>query len=198
MFLLLLWRVNTRVCCCALAAESSRSRQSLFAVQFPACGTPDVATRNSMESLLLDLSQAFQWPIISLVLLSFAYSMLKLGGFVIEGIQRVRHPNQVLVLPREEANSLESLELIVLRELEGLRLCSRVAPMLGLVATMIPLGPALIAVSSGNSGITASNLGAAFAAVIVALVAASIAFAIHTIRRRWLLQELNQLLGTRP
>ena len=70
--------------------------------------------------------------------------------------------------------------------------------MLGLVATMIPLGPALLAVSSGKSGLAANNLGAAFAAVIVALVAASISFAIYTIRRRWLLQELNQLLQERP
>jgi len=152
---------------------------------------------NAIESVLFDVSQSFQWPIMVLVLLVFGYSLMKLGAFLVEGVNRLRYPNQVLVLPGDETYSLESLELIVLRELEGLRLCSRIAPMLGLVATMIPLGPALIAISSGHSGSTANNLGAAFAAVIVALVAASITFAIHTVRRRWLLQELNQLLGSR-
>ncbi len=155
-------------------------------------------TKNPIETMLFELAQAFQWPIILLVLLVFAYALLKLGAFLVEGYRRMRKPNQVLVLPSQGSHSIESLELIVLRELEGLRLCSRIAPMLGLVATMIPLGPALLAVSSGKSGVAASNLGAAFAAVIVALVAASIAFAIYTIRRRWLLQELNQLLQLRP
>jgi hypothetical protein len=153
---------------------------------------------NPIESVLFEVSQAFLWPIMLLVLLVFAYSLLKLGAFLVEGIHRLRSPRQILVLPRDRSLSLESFELIVLRELEGLRLCSRIAPMVGLVATMIPLGPALIGVSSGSSGMTVSNLGAAFAAVIVALVAASITFAIHTIRRRWLLQELNQLIGPRP
>lgn len=155
-------------------------------------------TKNPIETLLFELAQAFQWPIMLLVLLVFAYALLMLGAFLVEGYRRMRKPNQVLVLPSQGSQSIESLELIVLRELEGLRLCSRIAPMLGLVATMIPLGPALLAVSSGKSGVAASNLGAAFAAVIVALVAASIAFAIYTIRRRWLLQELNQLLQVRP
>jgi len=89
---------------------------------------------------------------------------------------------------------VDALELLVLQELEGLRLCSRIAPMLGLVATMIPMGPALIAVSSGASQEVAQNLAPAFAAVIIALVSASITFWIHTIRRRWLLSELTKLV----
>lgn len=153
---------------------------------------------NPIESLLVELSRTFQWPILLMVLWVFAYALLTLGAFFVEGFRRFRQPHQLLVLPSESTHSIESLELIVLRELEGLRLCSRIAPMLGLVATMIPLGPALLAVSSGKSGLAANNLGAAFAAVIVALVAASISFAIYTIRRRWLLQELNQLLQERP
>lgn len=149
---------------------------------------------NPIEDLLLDLAQLFQWPVMLLVLLVFGYAMLKLGAFIVEGLRRFRRPHHVLLLPTESKHSIESLELLVLRELEGLRLCSRIAPMLGLVATMIPLGPALVAVSSGNADKMAGNLGAAFAAVIVALLAASITFAIYTVRRRWLLQELNQLL----
>lgn len=152
---------------------------------------------NPIEDLLLDLAQLFQWPVMLLVLLVFGYAMLKLGAFMVEGVRRFRRPHHVLLLPTESKHSIESMELLVLRELEGLRLCSRIAPMLGLVATMIPLGPALVAVSSGNADKMAGNLGAAFAAVIVALLAASITFAIYTVRRRWLLQELNQLLTER-
>ncbi|MCO8121061.1 MotA/TolQ/ExbB proton channel family protein [Stieleria sp. TO1_6] len=152
----------------------------------------------SIEPLLFDLAQAFQWPITVLVLLVFLYAILKLGGFVVEAISRQRRPNQILVLPQNGSLTIESMQLLVLRELEGLRLCSRIAPMLGLVATMIPLGPALVAVSSGETQLTMQALGTAFAAVIVALVAASICFLIYTVRRRWLLQELNQWLALQP
>ncbi|WP_068134756.1 MotA/TolQ/ExbB proton channel family protein [Roseimaritima ulvae] len=152
---------------------------------------------NPIEDLLLELAQLFQWPVMLLVLIVFGYAILKLGAFVVEGARRLRRPHEVLLLPTGSRHSIESLELLVLRELEGLRLCSRIAPMLGLVATMIPLGPALVAVSAGNADNITSNLGAAFAAVIVALLAASITFAIYTVRRRWLLQELNQLLTGR-
>lgn len=152
---------------------------------------------NPIEGMLLELVQLFQWPIMAIVLLMFAYAILKLGAFLAEAGKRWQTPDCVLVLPTAETESIETLELRVLRELEGLRLCSRVAPMLGLVATMIPLGPALMAVSAGNATRIADNLAAAFAAVIIALLAASITFAIHTVRRRWLLQELNQVLSQR-
>ncbi|QDS91119.1 hypothetical protein EC9_53390 [Rosistilla ulvae] len=145
----------------------------------------------SIENLLFDMAQLFWWPVLLLVLFAFAYALFKLGGFLIEAFLRLRLPQRHWVVPTDATGSLESMELLVLRELEGLRLCSRIAPMLGLVATMIPLGPALAAVSSGQSQITANSMGGAFAAVIIALVAASITFAIYTVRRRWLMQELT-------
>ncbi|MCR3815313.1 hypothetical protein K3Z86_16210 [Pseudomonas aeruginosa] len=68
---------------------------------------------------------------------------------------------------------------------------SRSAPMLGLVATMIPMGPALLALTRNDAQGIGENLVVAFSAVILALVAASITFFILTVRRRWLLQELR-------
>lgn len=150
----------------------------------------------SLEDVLFSIAQALLWPINLLVLLSLAYAILSLGGFLLEWSVRLLKPGTILVLPIQQPRSIESLELIVLRELEGLRLCSRIAPMLGLVATMIPMGPALIAVSLGQSQEVSQNLAPAFAAVIVALVSASITFWIHTIRRRWLLSELSHLLDS--
>ena len=85
----------------------------------------------------------------------------------------------------------------VLRQLEMQRIVSRIAPMLGLVATMIPMGPALIAVANGNTHGMAQNLVVAFAAVIVALLSAAMTFVVHSVRRRWLLEELEGLLQGR-
>jgi biopolymer transport protein ExbB/TolQ len=67
--------------------------------------------------------------------------------------------------------------------------------MLGLVATMIPMGPALVSVASGNAQGIAQNLVVAFSAVIVALMAAAITYLVLSVRRRWLLSELNDLVN---
>ncbi|HRD97295.1 MAG TPA: hypothetical protein PLA97_12955 [Rubrivivax sp.] len=60
---------------------------------------------------------------------------------------------------------------------------------------MIPMGPALVAVSAGNAQGIAQNLVVAFSAVIVALLAAAITYVVLSVRRRWLLAELNGLLN---
>lgn len=146
------------------------------------------------ENALFQLAQTFLWPVTILVFAVFAYSVMQLGAFGVEWLRRRKQPGRVLVLTGDNARSPEVLELAVLKELEGLRLCSRVAPMLGLVATMIPMGPALVAVASGQSQGVAQSLAPAFAAVIVALVAASITFVVYSVRRRWLLAEMLVVL----
>lgn len=150
------------------------------------------------ENTLFQLAQMFLWPVTLLVLAAFAYAVMSLGAFGVEWARRRRQPGRVLLLAGASAASPETLELAVLKELEGLRLCSRVAPMLGLVATMIPMGPALVAVASGQSQGVAESLAPAFAAVIVALMAASISFVVYSVRRRWLLAEMLAVLEGKP
>jgi len=65
--------------------------------------------------------------------------------------------------------------------------------MLGLVATMIPMGPALLALTESDAKGIGENLVIAFSAVILALIASSITFFVLTVRRRWLLQELRAI-----
>ncbi len=80
-----------------------------------------------------------------------------------------------------------------MQRLEWLRITSRSTPMLGLVATMIPMGPALLALTRSDAQGIGDNLVVAFSAVILALLAASISYFILTVRRRWLLQELRSM-----
>jgi biopolymer transport protein ExbB/TolQ len=63
--------------------------------------------------------------------------------------------------------------------------------MLGLVTAMIPMEPALLAMTPNDAQGIRENMVVAFSSVIVALGAASITFFILTVRRRWLLQELR-------
>ena len=151
----------------------------------------------AFEAVLFELARLFLWPVTLGVLLSFLYAVYGLGAGGIEYLQRRRQPERALVLGALADQGQDRMELAVLKALEGVRLCSRVAPMLGLIATMIPMGPALVAVASGESQGVAQSLAPAFASVIVALASASITFVIYTVRRRWLMRELVMVLDAR-
>lgn len=144
---------------------------------------------NDFELGLFEVSRLFLVPVLALVAGSLAYALVALGMFLVEAVQRGRGAYRP-VLDVAAAHS-DDLELAIMKRLEWLRIVSRTAPMLGLVATMIPMGPALLALSRGDAGSVGENLVVAFSAVILALVAASITFFILTIRRRWLLEELR-------
>lgn len=155
----------------------------------------------SIETLLFEISKIFLTPVLVVLLAMFALAMFYFGMLVVEAWQRRsggngQGPLARYVVQHPHANQ-EALELQVLKLIEPLRVTSRVAPMLGLVATMIPMGPALVAVSSGNTQGVASNLVVAFSAVIVALLAAAITYTVLSVKRRWLLEELNGLLRAR-
>jgi len=150
---------------------------------------------NTLETSLYTLAHGFLWPVWLLILAALAYALLQLGSFAVEVFQRWRgsHPCALAAFHAQHGGSSDDLELWIMKTLEGLRLVARTAPMLGLVATMIPMGPALLALTNGDSQGVGQNLVVAFSAVILALVAASISFWILTVRRRWLLQALRSI-----
>src|SRR5690606_24827666 len=88
---------------------------------------------------------------------------------------------------------LAELESIAVERLEVARIASRVAPLLGLVATMIPMGPALKGLADGNLGDVSRGLMIAFSAVILSLIASAITFWIVSVRRRWYAQDLGRI-----
>lgn len=151
---------------------------------------------NSIEISLFELSRLFLWPILLLILGALAYALIALGAFLVELMQRVRK-NYRPVLTHYVAGigtplTSDDLELWIMKRLEMLRIVSRTTPMLGLVATMIPMGPALLALTKNDGAAVGENLVVAFSAVILALISASVTFFILTVRRRWLLQELRE------
>ena len=154
---------------------------------------------NFLETGLYELTKLFLVPVLVLILAALAYAFVALGMFAMEGWQRFRGTHRSRLAAHQAASGCGSddLELWILKRLEWLRVVSRTAPMLGLVATMIPMGPALVAVASGQSQGVAQSLAPAFAAVIVALASASITFVVYTVRRRWLMRELVTVLDAR-
>ncbi len=148
---------------------------------------------NGLETSLYELTRLFLLPVLLLILAALAYAFVALGGFAMEAWQRRRgrYRSRLAAWQALHGGNSDDLELWIMQRLEWLRITSRSAPMLGLVATMIPMGPALLALTRNDAQGIGENLVVAFSAVILALVAASITFFILTVRRRWLLQELR-------
>ena len=149
----------------------------------------------ALEATLYDASRLFLVPVIVLILAALAYALVSLGRFAFESAARMAGKAGTPLTSHQARTgcAVDDLELFIMRRLEWLRIVSRSAPMLGLVATMIPMGPALLALGSNDSAAVGKNLVVAFSSVILALIAASIAFFVYTVRRRWLLEELRAI-----
>jgi len=149
----------------------------------------------ALEATLYDASRLFLIPVILLILAALAFALVSLGRFAVDaGARMAGKGGKPLTAYRQRTGcGPDDLELLIMRRLEWLRIVSRSAPMLGLVATMIPMGPALLALGSNDGAAVGQNLVVAFSSVILALIAASISFFVYTIRRRWLLEELRAI-----
>ena len=172
-----------------------------------------------VENFMYLVSELFLAPTLILLVLLFVYSLYALGAFAWQTVQRNRqlqtyadmmanrgalpdpaalagYPLASFFVARSgDAARLtrDHLDIAALKELEGVRTASRVAPMLGLIATMIPMGPALKSLGEGNVQGISENLIVAFSAVIFGLVIASITFWIASVKKRWLANELVDL-----
>jgi len=93
----------------------------------------------------------------------------------------------------ESEKLLQDYEIRIAAELELLKILTRTAPMLGLMGTLIPLGPALMGLSAGNVEALASNLVIAFSTTVLGLFAGGIAYAIMLTKRRWYVQDLSDM-----
>lgn len=70
---------------------------------------------------------------------------------------------------------------------------ARVGPMLGLMGTLIPLGPGLAALGSGNVAVLAQAVTVAFDTTVMGLLVGVLAFAVSRLRRRWYEDLLDAL-----
>ncbi len=152
-----------------------------------------------LESTMYGVAQLFLLPTLALIALLFLYAFWVLGEFAMLAWRRRAGAGRPLLVADRAAGGLsdDELDLRAHKILEMPRIASRVTPMLGLVATMIPMGPALKSLSDGNLAQVSENLMVAFSAVILALIAASITFWVVNVRRRWLAEEMLEIARAR-
>jgi biopolymer transport protein ExbB/TolQ len=71
------------------------------------------------------------------------------------------------------------------RRIERADFITRIAPMLGLMGTLIPLGPGLSALGTGDISVLTTAMTVAFDTTIIGLLAGVIGFVLGRMRRRW-------------
>ena len=79
------------------------------------------------------------------------------------------------------------------KRLDRADLIARIGPMLGLMGTLIPLGPGLAALGEGNVQILSVAMRVAFDTTVLGLLAGVIGFALGRLRRRWYDELLDEL-----
>lgn len=162
----------------------------------------------NVEQLMADISELFMTPVIIAILVMFIFALFATGRFVSQSlirrkgamnyVQAVKN-GKIEIIPGFQVHnyfvnhpnaSEDELEVFALKKLEALRIVTRLSPMLGLIATMIPMGPALKALADGNIQGISENLIIAFAAVIWGLVVSTLTFWPASVKKRWFADEM--------
>lgn len=101
-------------------------------------------------------------------------------------LELARHPEFTDELRRNLAeNLLEHEQSHYDRILKCTELVSKLAPMFGLLGTLIPLGPGIIALGQGDTHTLSVSLLTAFDTTIAGLCAAAVCLVVTTLRKRW-------------
>ena len=64
-------------------------------------------------------------------------------------------------------------------------LIAKIAPMLGLMGTLIPLGPGIVSIGSGDPELLSESLLIAFDTTVLGLIVAAVALCVSTVRKSW-------------
>lgn len=176
---------------------------------------------DALSAILLVVSNALLLPVMLGLLMMGAWMVLHLGGLLAEGIERRRaRPWQQLMADlkadrgRTIARSdlptgpgliargvagplhgkvLDDLQLDAEVGLARLTFGIRLGPMLGLAGTLIPLGPGLLALSSGDIRTLSLSLVVAFTTTVLGIVIGGGCYALHAIRHHWYRKDLSDL-----
>ncbi|WNC72149.1 MotA/TolQ/ExbB proton channel family protein [Thalassotalea psychrophila] len=88
---------------------------------------------------------------------------------------------------------LADFEMACEQDLGKVKTLAKIGPMLGLMGTLIPMGPALVGLASGDMASLAQNMQVAFATTVVGLLIGAIGFFCNQIKTRWYASDLTDL-----
>lgn len=184
-------------------------------------------------ALMRTIASSLEKPVVIILLVFVAITLIMIGELVAEGIQRrylkvqltklvldIRKnetPPQVLIFKskllkiqketllevsdhKDLSNDMRETLAVALLEKYKAKLDSKVkisdmlarlAPSFGLLGTLIPLGPGIIALGQGDTEALSKSLLTAFDTTILGLSCAVIAIVVSAIRKRWYSHDMS-------
>ena len=88
---------------------------------------------------------------------------------------------------------LANFEIAADKDLSISKTLTKLGPILGLMGTLIPMGPALVGLSTGDIASMAYNMQVAFATTVIGLEAGATGFLTQQVKQRWYLQDMTNL-----
>uniref|UniRef100_UPI004047A805 MotA/TolQ/ExbB proton channel family protein n=1 Tax=Aliarcobacter sp. TaxID=2321116 RepID=UPI004047A805 len=129
-----------------------------------------VGLMHQISSLLLE---PVSWALLFFVVFSLYEIGITIGERTVE-IKRLMKTNNTILVLNTAKKRIERADFI-----------TRLAPMLGLMGTLIPLGPGLAALGDGDVKILSTAMSVAFDTTVLGLLAGMTGFVISRLRRRW-------------
>ena len=85
---------------------------------------------------------------------------------------------------------LSEYEIAADKNISTSRVLTKMGPILGLMGTLFPMGPALVGLATGDIASMAYNMQVAFATTVVGLVVSAIGFVTQQVKERWAMKNL--------
>ena len=172
---------------------------------------------NYISDILYWISTGLLVPVIVLLIFFFGRALLLVGSFFgqymatrrtaallrkeLDGLNRDNVSSLPERLPRKNPSLvvvymkrlLSDFEIEADKDLAVSKTLGKMGPMLGLMGTLIPMGPALVGLSTGDIASMAYNMQVAFATTVVGLFSAAIGFVTQQVKQRWYLKEMTDL-----
>lgn len=150
-----------------------------FFGQYLAIRRTDALLRQQLDTLTIDTLPELEGKL-----------PVKSISLVIAYIRRVLESKD---RPAHVQRLLADFEITADKDLAISKTLTKMGPMLGLMGTLIPMGPALVGLSTGDIASMAYNMQVAFATTVVGLFSSAIGFITQQVKQRWYLQDMTNL-----
>lgn len=108
----------------------------------------------------------------------------------IRNLKRMRRVNWHAV---HSEKIIVDFETQTAKALESSKTLMRIGPMLGLMGTLIPMGPALVGLASGDIASMAVNMQVAFSTTVIGIFVGAIGYITQLVKQRWFLEDINTI-----
>lgn len=95
--------------------------------------------------------------------------------------------------PLYREKQLADFEMACQKDISRSQQLAKLGPVLGLMGTLIPMGPALVGLAAGDIASMASNMQVAFSTTVIGLLVGAIGFVVMQVKRRWYTIDMNNL-----